>query len=266
MAEIGMNANVFPDKGSTTLDTPNAASVETGNGVLLSQSIFAERVEEAQHPTPTEIDPDQKDSPHPDPLKERLPTGAVGGILNLQLHPLKELWDNSENSITRLIPEIQELDQTWKPVYDEIVKSEGYGLNLDFQRTTNDIYNHVHVLTPESERDALWTNVLGFMKGDKEAEAALGQDPRALELAGKMKEIISNPNFRDFKDIAEAVSPLVEFSIQGREILAEESARQGEAGASLQLSLEATQLRNFVESMQKKGPLKILVNDSDSRI
>ena len=246
MAEIGMNANVFPDKGSTTLDTPNAEAVETGNGVLLSQSIFAERVEEAQHPTPTEIEPDQKNSPHPDPLKE--------------------LWANSENSITRLIPEIQELDQTWKPFYDEIVKSEGYGLNLDFQRTTNDIHNHVHVLTPEAERDALWGNVLGFVKGDKEAEAALSQDPRALELAGKMKEIISNPNFRAFKDIAEAVSPLVEFSIQGREILAEESARQGEAGASLQLSLEATQLRNFVESMQRKGPLKILVNDSGSRI
>lgn len=246
-------AGIEIPNGSTAVD--NVAKpmpgADTDSSERLSQNMFAERVEMAQQTpgkdtveAPAETDPLEKQT-HPDPLKE--------------------FWANRDQSIARLVPELTSLDDSWKPFYDEIVKSEGYSLNLKFQKNTNDIYNHVHVLTPEGERDALWNNMIRYVRGEEGAEEALSGDPRALELAKEMKGIIRNPNFQAFQDIAEAVTPLVEYSAQGRDILSEESVKQGEIAAGLQLSMEATQLRNFIKSMARKGDLKILLNDSSTR-
>lgn len=247
----------MPDSGGLDVDikvseTRDEAGSEPDGQIF--NSIFNEQIEVAQNKL--------------DGVKD----GSIEGMesdeaqSNIANDPLKEFWSNRDRSAARFIPDMDKVDNSWKPFYDEIVKSEGYGLIQDYQRNFEGLYNRVNVLTPEGERESLWNNVVSFMKGEEGAEAKLAGNPEILEHAQEMKDIVRNPEFHATREIAQAVTPLIQYSIQGREIMAEEAVKGQLTAPGMELIFEANQLKRFIESMSIRKAPKVLINDSRTQV
>ena len=233
-------------------DRTNTESTQDTTGANLFESAYNQEIQLAQVQGDTPSD-------DPEPLLPRSGKVEIG-----KNDPLQEFWSSQEQSPSRLIPGLEDLDNSWKPFYEELVKSEGYQQIQNYRRAAEGFANYVAILTPEPEREPLTNALTNYVKGAISEEALNDVDPNLLQYAKPMKEAANSPDFHLAKELAETLSPLIEYSAEGRDIIAEELAKEGIIGIGMQLMLESRQLRNFIENSQLKSGYKYLVNDSST--
>ena len=176
--------------------------------------------------------------------------------------PLGEFWNEQRMGPDSLIPGLIELDQEWKPYYDELVHSGSYQLIQYFRGAARGLSNYIEILAPVEERKVFQNAVIDYINSDNDLEGRLLKlDPNLIQYAKPLRKAVKHPEFHRVRVLIDKIYPLIHHSIDSREIIAEELARDGGAGSAFVLMYESSQMRRFVESTQLNVGFKNLVSN-----